>query len=530
MSIIDPYEIGAKAGWSLVDATKLIHNQVIETDVVIIGTGAGGGTTAEILSQAGLKVVMIEEGPLHTIKDFKMDELDAYPKLYQEGMSRTTADGGITIMQGRTVGGSTTVNWTSSFRTPDATLNHWTGLGLKGFTSENMQPWFEDREKRLGIEPWAIQPNPNNTVLKRGCETLGWSWKVIPRNVRGCWNIGYCGLGCPTNAKQSMLVTTVPEALSHGAALYYNLRANRLLFSGNSTQSLQCQAIDPTTHRPLAAQVEIRARHYVVSASAIGSPAVLLRSHTPDPYNLIGKRTFLHPVNATVAVMPEKIEPYQGAPQSIYSDEFNWWDGVTGEAGFKMEVPPMFPGLSAGILGEHGQQLADTMRQLPHVHAALSLVRDGFNDESPGGEVSLRSDGTPELDYPVTDYLWRALQESFLRMAELQFAAGAEKVKFVHNHSPYFTSFSEAKQWLLNKELRILQCRLFTAHQMGGCPMGEDPQTSVVNSDGRHHHIDNLSIIDASTFPTSIGANPQLSIYAMAARQATLLAEKLKSA
>ncbi|OZG74954.1 GMC family oxidoreductase [Hahella sp. CCB-MM4] len=530
MSVQDIYTSGASTGWNLVDATRLLQDQVLETDVVIIGTGAGGGTTAEILASSGLSVIMVEEGKLHSSKDFKMDELDAYPKLYQEGMSRATADGGISIMQGRTVGGSTTVNWTSSFRTPEATLNHWTKLGLKGFTVESMRPWFENREQRLGIEPWAVPPNPNNQVLKTGCETLGWSWHVIPRNVRGCWNIGYCGMGCPTNAKQSMLVTTVPGALSKGASLYYNLRANRLNFQGTSTRNLQCQAIDPVTQELLPRNIEIRARHYVISASAIGSPAVLLRSETPDPYKRIGKRTFLHPVNASLAIMPDKIEPFKGAPQSIYSDEFNWRDGVTGEAGFKMEVPPMFPALSAGIIGEYGEQLAQTMSQLPHINAVLSLIRDGFHEDSYGGEVRLRNDGTPELDYPVTDYLWRALKEAYLRMAELQFAAGAKKVKFLHNQSPYFSRYSDAKQWMENKELKILQSRLFTAHQMGGCSMGEDPSESVVNSDGRHHHIDNLSVIDASTFPTSIGANPQLSIYAMAARQATQLAQNLNSA
>ncbi|WP_020410641.1 GMC family oxidoreductase [Hahella ganghwensis] len=530
MSIEDIYTTESGAGWTTVDATRLVKDQIIETDVVVVGTGAGGGTTAEILANAGLNVVMVEEGALNSLKEFKMDELEAYPKLYQEGMSRVTADGGIAIMQGRTVGGSTTVNWTSSFRTPDETLKHWSSLGLKGFTPESMAPWFDDRERRLGIKPWTVPPNPNNQVLQSGCQRLGWSWHVIPRNVRGCWNIGYCGMGCPTNAKQSMLVTTVPGALSRGASLFYNLRANHLQYQGTSTQALECQAIDPVSQEPLPVKVEIRARHYVVSASAIGSPTILLRSNTPDPYKLIGKRTFLHPVNATLAIMPERIEPYKGAPQSIYSDQFNWRDGVTGEAGFKMEVPPMFPALTAGIIGEYGRQLADTMHQLPHINAVLSLVRDGFNEASPGGEVRLRSDGTPELDYPVTDYLWRGLKEAYLRMAEVQFAAGAKKVKFLHNHSPYFNRYSEASQWMQDKELKILQSRLFTAHQMGGCAMGENPSSSVVNSDGQHHHIDNLSVIDASTFPTSVGANPQLSIYAMAARQATQLAQKLKSA
>ncbi|HBO78283.1 MAG TPA: GMC family oxidoreductase, partial [Cupriavidus sp.] len=95
----------------------------------------------------------------------------------------------------------------SSFRTPSKTLAPWsTDHAVTGHSEAEMAPWFEKIEARLNMAPWSMDPNPNNTVLKRGCEKLGWEWHVIPRNVKGCWNSGYCGLGCPVNAKQSMLV------------------------------------------------------------------------------------------------------------------------------------------------------------------------------------------------------------------------------------------------------------------------------------------------------------------------------------
>ena len=179
---------------------------------MIIGTGAGGGTAGEILSKAGLKVILVEEGPLKSSNKFDMQESSAYSDLYQEGMARGSKDGAFTIMQGRCVGGSTTVNWTSSFRTPDETLNHWTQQHhLEGFSPKEMAPWFELMEKRLNIHKWQKAPNANNQVLADGCDKMGYSWKTIPRNVSGCWDLGYCGTGCPTNAKQSMLVTTIPK-------------------------------------------------------------------------------------------------------------------------------------------------------------------------------------------------------------------------------------------------------------------------------------------------------------------------------
>ncbi|MBW2404975.1 MAG: GMC family oxidoreductase, partial [Deltaproteobacteria bacterium] len=121
-STTDPYNRAAERGWDITDASQLTSSLDLEADVVIVGTGAGGGTAAETLSKAGLSVVLLEAGPLKTSSQFDMEERAAYRDLYQEGTGRGTKDGGMVILQGRSVGGSTTVNWTTSFRTPPETL------------------------------------------------------------------------------------------------------------------------------------------------------------------------------------------------------------------------------------------------------------------------------------------------------------------------------------------------------------------------------------------------------------------------
>ena len=214
MTIPDIFVQGLERGWQVHDASQAEQDMTLQADIAIVGSGAGGATSAEILSAAGFKVLLIEEGGLFTSSDFHMQESEAYPSLYQEGMGRTSKDGAITILQGRAVGGTTLVNWTSSFRTPPQTLEHWASAhDVVGHDHDSMAPWFERMEQRLGIEPWAIPPNANNDVLRSGCEQLGLDWAVIPRNVRSCWNLGYCGMGCPTNAKQSsragMVVTSM---------------------------------------------------------------------------------------------------------------------------------------------------------------------------------------------------------------------------------------------------------------------------------------------------------------------------------
>jgi choline dehydrogenase-like flavoprotein len=514
--VVDPILEGIKSGWKAHDAGKLDADQTLEADIAIVGSGAGGGVAAEVLSGAGLKLVLLEEGPLKTSSDFTLRERDAFAELYREGFATFTKDRAIAVLQGRCVGGSTTINWTSSFPTPAQTLKHWNEAhGISELTSERLAPWFAHVKERLNWTEWT-QPNANNDVLRRGCTKLGIPWAFIPRNVKDCWNLGYCGMGCPTNAKQSMLVTTIPQALKRGSELYYNAHVERLELDGHRVVSLNCKS-------PSGKKLQVRARHVILSAGAIATPALLLRSRAPDPRQLVGKRTFLHPTTFSMAVMPSPVIAYSEAPQSVYTDHFNWLNGPTGPVGYKIEVPPLHPMLTSGLIGAHGAKHLALMREYPRLHCAIALLRDGFHAESPGGSVSLRPDGSPVLTYDVSSYLLDGARRAFLSMAEIQFAAGAEKVIPNHLESESYSSWAEARAAIAALPMRPHSARLGSAHVMGGSAMGPDPESSVTSPDGKFHRLDNLSIFDGSLFPTSIGTNPTMSICALT----YLLAEKL---
>ncbi len=524
----DPIAEGLAAGWNVIDASRLASDLTLEADVAIVGTGAGGGVTAEILAKSGLRVVMIEEGPLKGTHDFRMRESDAYPQLYQESAARKTRDKAVNILQGRCVGGSTTVNWTSSFRTPEATLQFWRErYGLAEFTTADLDPWFETMERRLGIRPWTVAPNENNDILRRGAEKLGIPVAGIRRNVNGCWNLGYCGTGCPTNAKQSMLVSTIPAALKLGAVLLTRARVQTLLIEADRVRGVECVAMEadgivPGTHR-----VTLRTRHVVLAAGAIGSPAVLLRSGAPNPYGRTGARTCLHPTVVCAAIMPERVAGFSGAPQTIYSDHFLGLGPIDGPLGFKLEAPPLHPVLFSTTLHGYGQAHARLMAQFSHTHALIALLRDGFHPDSQGGRVELRGDGTPVVDYPLVEPFWDGARRALLAMAEIQFAAGAKSVFVVDERCGGYSSWPEARSAIAGLDLKPLLTRVVSAHVMGGCGMSADPRAGVVDGRGRHHQLAQLSIFDGSVFPTSVGANPQLSIYGMVARNASLLAREL---
>jgi len=524
----DPIREGLSRGWKVFGGPYGASPATLRCDVAIVGTGAGAGITAELLTQAGLDVILVEEGPLKSSSDFHQRESEAYPSLYQESATRKSEDKAISILQGRCVGGSTTVNWTSSFRTPSPTLQYWREhFGLGEMTDAAMAPWFDQAERRLNIGPWLTAPNENNDLLRRGAGKLGIASAVIHRNVKGCWNLGSCGMGCPTNAKQSMLVTTIPAALDRGARLLVQTRARELEMTAGKVQALVCDAVHADGSVVPGTPTRIVAKHYVVAGGAINSPALLKRSNTPDPHGLLGTRTFLHPVVLSAATFAQTVEGWNGAPQTIYTDHFLGTQPIDGPIGYKLEAPPIYPVIFASTLPGYGQQQAAMLKRFPNTHTLLALLRDGFHAQSPGGVVKLRGDGSPVLDYPLNDFVMDGARRALLSMAEIQFAAGAQTVAPVHELAGEYTSWAQARDAIRVLPLKPLLTRVFSAHVMGGCGMAGDERLGVVQPDGNHWQVSNLSVHDGSLFPTSIGANPQLSIYGLVNRLATRLAKRL---
>ena len=265
--------------------------------------------------------------------------------------------------------------------------------------------------------------------------------------------------------------------------------------------------------------MRLRARHFVLAAGAIGSPAILLRSaRCPIRTLTAGRRTFLHPTVVSAAVMPQtRRRATAGAPQTIYSDHFLDTLPLDGPAGFKLEAPPIHPILAGITLPGFGAEHAQWMAKLPAPAGGRSrCCATASIPSSPGGRVVLRADGSPVLDYAMTDYLWDGARRAYLAMAEIQFAAGAQTVMPMHEGAAPRAS-AGARRAPRSRRCRCsaLHARVVSAHVMGGCAMGSDPRDSVVDEAGRHHQVANLSVHDGSLFPTSLGANPQLSIYAL---------------
>lgn len=505
----------------IIGGDTLSPNTSIETDFCVVGSGAGGSMAAAVLARAGARVVVLEEGGHFTRKDFNMQESWAYPALYQEQGNRATDDLSIIILQGRNVGGGTTVNWTSSFRTPEATLRLWEQKhGVTGLDTATLAPHFEAAEQRLAIGAGVeADVNRNNRKLWDGATRLGWNPSLIRRNVKGCARLGYCGMGCPLDAKQTATITLIPDAIADGASVYSYCRARQLENDHGRVRAVVAELIDPTRGRPRGRLVVHTTRGVVLAGGAINTPALLLRSRTGNGSGQVGRRTFLHPTVPMLSFYAEPIEAFYGPPQSVACHHFA---DRKDRVGYFMETAPIHPMLAALAFPGHGDAHRRVAERVAYAQATISLLIDGQHDDT-GGTVSASSDGRIKLRYPLPDTLREAAIDALQNMARLQLAAGAVEVMTLHDPPLVIRSERDIAR-IAEVPFGPNLHTMFSAHQMGGCAMGADPRRSVVNAHGKHHEFQNLWIADGSIFPTSLGVNPQLSIYAHARLFATEIA------
>jgi choline dehydrogenase-like flavoprotein len=495
----------------IVAGAALPPMSAVEVDFCVVGSGAGGSIAASTLAEAGARVAIVEEGAHHTRRDFNMQEAWAYPALYQEHGNRATDDLAIMILQGRAVGGGTTVNWTSSFRTPEATLRLWAERhGVRGLDAATLAPHFEAVERRLSIGKGNEDDvNRNNRKLWDGAARLGWNPELIRRSVKGCARLGYCGLGCPLDAKQSALVTYVPDAVAAGADVYTDCRAYLVETDRGRARAVVADVLDRASDRPRGRFVVHARRGIVLAGGAINTPALLLRSKAGTGSGVVGKRTFLHPTVPLAAFYDEPIEAFYGPPQSVSVHHFaERADGI----GYFLETAPTQPMLTAIAFPGKGDAHRRVAERLAHVQATIALLIDGHHDDA-GGTVAVDGGGRVKLHYPLSRALCEAAIHALQSMARLQLAAGARELMTLHESPLTIRSEADIAR-LAELPFGPNLHTLFSAHQMGGCPMGEDRRTSVVDSRGRHHELENLWIMDGSIFPTALGVNPQLSIYA----------------
>ncbi|WP_394839590.1 GMC family oxidoreductase [Pendulispora rubella] len=488
---------------------QLHADLVLDTEAVVVGTGAGGSIALRELARAGIDAVALEEGGYHTTADFNQREERMLALLFQEQGGRTTEDLAIRILQGRGVGGSTIHNTNLCKRIPDAILSAWADdFGLGDVRPEVLAPSFARIEADLSVsEIPAADRNANNEVLRLGAERLGWRGGPLKHNRVGCQRSGFCELGCSYDAKQNALKIVLPQAAAAGARIYADVRATRIHVEGGRVTGLEGVVLGENGEH--IANARIRAKVVVLAASATGSAALALASGVPDPHDQIGRGLHVHPGAAVAGIFDRTLASYDGIPQSYECTEFLSFERGSDR---RVWIVPAFahPIGAASALPGFGASHMRAMRDYGKLAVLTALVHDETE-----GRVVLGAGDRPKIRYVMNDADRAQLGKGLVACARILFAAGARDV-VIPAVFPHRMREPGELDRLDTGFVRPHELPLTAVHPMGTMRMGTDPKRSVVGPTGEHHHVRGLFVADGSLFPTSIGGPPQIGIYTLA--------------
>lgn len=487
------------------------HDMRVEADVCVVGSGAGGGVIAARLSEAGMRVVVLEAGGYFNEADFDQLELTAYRNLfYRGGLAASTE--GASLLAGSCLGGGTTVNWTNCVRTPMRIRQEWAGLGLDGLNGPEFDVHLDAVLSRISANDSCSDLNDPNSHLQAGCQRLGWSFRKIVRNADpesyDPRSAGYLGFGDQSGSKQGTLKTYLLDAYEHGAQFAVRCRANRIQVENGRTTGVEATFND-------GSRFTVRAPRVVVACGALESPALLIRSGIGGP--AAGHHLKIHPVGALYGLYREPQVGWWGAPQTGLCDQFVAAEDGQGVLLECVQYAPALLAASMPWLG--GRQHKEDMLRLRDSAALIAIVRDHG-----GGSVEIDGRGEAVHHYAVTDELdQRNFRRGLAAIARVLEASGAEAIR----------SLSSAPlTWRRGEDLGDFVTRLnevpidprhqpiFSAHQTGSCRMGLSPESSVCDTRGQLHDIKGVWVGDGSAFPNATGINPMVTIMALARRTA----------
>jgi choline dehydrogenase-like flavoprotein len=495
---------------------------VLDADVCIVGSGAGGAVIAAKLAMRGRRVVVLETGGYYTSTDFHQLELWGYRHLWYRGGATPTADGNVTLLAGSTLGGGTEINWMNCVPTPPVVREDWArNYGIEGVDTAAFDRYIESVMQRISANQQSAYFNAHNLRMREGCLRLGYLTKQTFVN----WDpkifqpllAGYTGFGDQTGGKQTARRTFLLDAYKHGAQIVVHCRADRIVVEHGRAAGVEATYSNPQGRK---AKVIVHAPQVVVACGALESPALLLRSGIGGP--AVGRYLHLQPGGAVYGIYKDKQKGWWGSPMTANCEQFtNTGDGF----GFYMEIPAFAPGFYASVLPwTGGRQHKELMTKVPYISTFIWFLR-----EKGHGQITIDRAGNSVATYQLSDETdQKNFRQATAEAIRIHEAAGAQEILFSLAHRQLTwkrgQSLQDFIQTVMKQPLLNGAQPIISAHQLSTCRMGRDPATSVANTDGEMHDVKGVWIGDGSACPTSLGANPMITIMALAARTADKMA------
>lgn len=486
-------------------------------DACVIGTGCGGAVIARELSRAGKRVLLLERGGFFLMDrgDFDQREDDMLAKIDGGRGLDASKSGHLALTYGHNVGGASVHYWADTWRTPQDRCELWAREhGVEGRSHQELLPYFEQIEKDLNAHPATDDRlNRMNRLFEAGAQKAGITVERVVQARKGCVGSGYCAQGCSYDAKQSQLVTYLPQALAAGARIFADCRADQILIEDGRAVGVRGSFIDRRTNRPSGHTVRVRAQVVVAAAGGFNTAPLLMRSKVPDRSGQLGRNLMVNPTVFTWALFDEDVVLWRNIPAGVGTMDFRLarMDGDRYvEGGYLLYPNQVQPATLAALLPGFGAPHRKLMERAHQIGSATAWLDDTADS---AGSVELDGDGEPIWHYTLRGRDVQQARDAIRKQATVLLHAGAREVILPDARGTRIHDLKDLGR-IDGVDLGPGSAMFAAPHPSSMCRMGKDPATSVVDCDGQVHSVKGLYVADPSAFPTAVSVDPSETIMA----------------
>jgi choline dehydrogenase-like flavoprotein len=471
-------------------------------EVAVIGSGSGGGVAAHLLNEK-YEVGIFEKG--NYTNGETNNETFGYHNFYETYALQQTRGYKVLLLAGSGVGGGTSINWTTSLRTPDNILSEWDSLTGQNnyFNSSNFKSSVDFICQQLNVSEANNRIPQKEIKLAEGLSQNHISYKIIPRNTSNdqCLESGFSTFGHSDESINSSYKIWFPEDKFKSQNVYSNTSIKHLTISNNRATHINVEKNGNVQ--------QIAVDKVVLAAGSLNTPKILLNSGYKNKH--LGQHLKLHPVSGVAGKFSEEQKPWAGTMQGIYSDDNLF---MKDNYGYLLEGLPMHPSLFFPFFPNNNDNFEDFIKSYNYWSGSIVLT----SDKSSGSIINKNPQHL--WDYNLNDFDHSNLLHGLENLVRANYLAGAEEIMVAASPTMHWKKssnfniedFIDKIRAIKNEPFRIL---LGSAHQMGTARINPNPEQGVVSLDGKVHGLENVYIVDGSTFPRCSGVNPMISIQSM---------------